>query len=180
MNRQEIQKDLQKNMPSLEIKQNEDMKKHTSFKVGGKADIWIKIKTIEELKYILQYIKEYQIPLTILGNGSNVLVKDNGIRGITIGLDFKEIKIEEKKDKVNVLVGAGVKLGMLAVILQKKGISGFEFASRNSWNHRRSHSYECRGLWKRNERNCTRGNLHKRRRNNKDTTKGRNEFFLSP
>ena len=160
MENQEITKHLQEKMPSLEIKQNEDMSKHTSFKVGGKADIWIKIKTLEELTYILQYTKENNIPLTILGNGSNVIVKDKGIRGITIALDFKQIEIEEKKEKVIVTVGAGVKLGMLAAMLQKKEIAGFEFASRNSRNHWRSDSYECRSLWKRNERNCTRSSFN--------------------
>lgn len=160
MNVQEIAKDLQEKMPNLEIKQNEDMTKHTSFKVGGKADIWIKIKTIEELRYILQYTKENKVPLTILGNGSNVIVKDKGIRGITIVLDLKEIEIEEKDETVNITVGAGVKLGMLAGILQKRGIAGFEFATRNSRNHRRSSSYECRCLWERNERNCTRSNFN--------------------
>lgn len=156
----EIAKHLQEKMPSLEIKQNEDMTKHTSFKVGGKADIWIKVKTLEELTYILQYTKENEIPLTILGNGSNVIVKDKGIRGITIILDFKEIEIQEKEEKVGITVGAGVKLGMLAGILQKRGIAGLEFASRNSRNHWWSDSHECRSLRKRNERNCTRSNLY--------------------
>lgn len=161
MESKEIAKHLQEKMPSLEIKQNEDMAKHTSFKVGGKADIWIKIKTLEELTYILQYTKENKIPLTILGNGSNVIIKDKGIRGITIVLDFKEIEIEEEQEKVVITVGAGVKLGMLAGILQKKEITGFEFASRNSRNHRRSYPHERRSLWKRNERNCTRSNFYR-------------------
>jgi len=158
--KKEIAKHLQEKMPSLEIKQDEDMTKHTSFKVGGKADIWIKIKTLEELTYLLQYTKQNNIPLTILGNGSNVIVKDKGIRGITIILELKEIEIKEEDGKVAITVGAGVKLGMLAGILQKKAITGFEFASRNSRNNRRSYSYECRCLWKRNERNCTRSYIY--------------------
>lgn len=129
MNIQEIYEELQKNMKESIIKKEENMSKHTSFKVGGNADIFIKIKTIDELKYILQYTKKNNIPLTVIGNGSNILVKDNGIRGITICLDFTEVEIQEKEDKVFVTVGAGVKLAMLAVILQKKGIAGFEFAS---------------------------------------------------
>lgn len=157
---QEIAQQLQENMPSLVIKQNETMVNHTSFKVGGKADIWIKIKTMEELTYIVQYTKENHIPLTILGNGSNVLIKDKGIRGITISIDFQEIEIQEKENSIIISLGAGVKLGALAVQLQKKGIAGFEFASRDSRNHRRSHSYECRCLWKRNERDCTRSYLY--------------------
>jgi len=159
--KKEIAKHLQEKMPSLEIKQDEDMTKHTSFKVGGKADIWIKIKTLEELTYLLQYTKQNNIPLTILGNGSNVIVKEKGIRGITIVLDFKEIEVEEKEEKVVITVGAGVKLGMLAVMLQKKEIAGFEFASRNSRNNRRSNPHECRSLWKRNERNCRRSHFYR-------------------
>jgi len=132
---QEVYEELQKIKPTLEMKKDELMSKYTSFKVGGKADILIKVKSLEELEFILKYVKENDIPLTIIGNGSNLLVKDNGIRGITIKLDFNEIEIEENKDEIIVSVGAGVKLGMLSSILQKKEITGFEFASRNSRNY---------------------------------------------
>ncbi len=121
---------LANHMPTLEIKQNEPMNKHTSFKVGGNADIFIKIKSVEELKYILNYSKENKIPLTVLGNGSNVLVKDKGIRGITIvlsGLD--NIQITEDKNDVICTLGAGVKLGMFSAMCLKNEITGFEFAS---------------------------------------------------
>lgn len=138
MNIQEVYENLQKKFPNMEIKKDEIMANHTSFKVGGKADILIKVKDVEELKYILKYSEENQIPLTIIGNGSNLLVKDEGIRGITLQLDFKEIEIEENDNEIIVSVGAGVKLGMLAMMLQKKSIAGFEFASRNSRNYRRS------------------------------------------
>ena len=160
MNVQKVYEDLQKKLPSLIIKKDEIMAKYTSFKVGGKADILIKVKTIEELQYIIKYSKENQIQITIIGNGSNVLVKDKGIRGITIILDFNEFNIQEEADNVIVTVGAGVKLGMLAAILQKKEISGFEFASRYSRNYRRCYSYECRSLWKRNERNSKRDYIY--------------------
>ena len=153
MNMQNVYEDLSKNIPSLAIKQNEDMSKHTTFKVGGKADIWIKVKTIDELKLVLKYAKENNIPFYIVGNGSNLLVKDKGIRGIVIKLDFNEIDIQEKEDKVILNIGAGVKLGMLASILQKKGIAGFEFASRNSRYYGWSDIYECRCLWEGNEGN---------------------------
>lgn len=124
MNIQEIYEELHKNMPNLQIKTKEDMSKHTSFKVGGVADIFIKIKELEELKYILKYTKEKQIPLTVIGNGSNVLIKDKGIRGITITLDFSKIEIEEQEKTAIITVGSGVKLGMLAGILQKKELLG--------------------------------------------------------
>lgn len=129
MDIKKIYEELLENMPDLNIKQNEEMSKHTSFKVGGKADIWIKVKTIEELKYIIEYTKNNKVPLTIIGNGTNILVKDNGIRGITIMLDFTNIEIQENGEYVNIIVDSGVKLGMLAVLLQKEEIEGFEFAS---------------------------------------------------
>lgn len=126
----EIYEKLENRMKNSKIKTNEDMSKHTSFKVGGKADIFIKINDIQDLKYILDFTKKNNIPLTVIGNGSNVLVKDNGIRGITIYLNFDDIQIDEEQNgEVIVTVGSGVKLAMLAVILQKKGIAGFEFAS---------------------------------------------------
>lgn len=112
------------------IKMDEPMNLHTSFKIGGNADIFIKVSNIEELKLILKLVKENNINLTVIGNGSNILVKDNGIRGIVLKLDFKDISIKKtNENKVNVCVGAGVSLGMLAQKLLKECISGFEFAS---------------------------------------------------
>ena len=66
------------------IKYNEEMKKYTTFKIGGPAECLIKIEHIEDLKEILNFARENELPLTILGNGSNVLVSDNGIKGITL------------------------------------------------------------------------------------------------
>ena len=112
------------------IKIDEPMSKHTTFKIGGNADIFIKISKIEEVKLILEFTRKNNIGLTIIGNGSNILVKDKGIRGVVIKLDFKQIEIEKiDNKKAKVLVGAGVTLGMLAQTLLKENISGFEFAS---------------------------------------------------
>lgn len=55
---------------------NEPMSKHTTFKVGGPADVFIKVNTLEELKYVINKCKEKNINLTVIGNGSNLLVKD--------------------------------------------------------------------------------------------------------
>ena len=55
---------------------NEPMSKHTTFRIGGPADIFLKVETLEEIKNIIKLCKEKKIPLTIIGNGSNVLVKD--------------------------------------------------------------------------------------------------------
>lgn len=110
------------------VKIDEPMKKHTNFKIGGDADVFVIAKNIEEIKYIIKFSKENNIPLTILGNGSNVLVSDKGIRGIVLQIGLKEIKVE-KQGNALVEVEAGVMLGALAQILLKQSISGFEFAA---------------------------------------------------
>ena len=72
MEAQEIVKDLHKKLPELMIKEKEDMKKHTSFKIGGPADVFIRVKTQQELENVIKYGKEKEIPITIIGNGSNL------------------------------------------------------------------------------------------------------------
>lgn len=116
-------------IPSDQIYMNEPMSKHTSFKVGGNADIFVKIKNIDELKHVIKVAKKTNKHITIIGNGSNVLVKDKGIRGIVVNIDFENINIQEKDDDVFVTVGAGVSLALLSQELLKKGITGLEFAS---------------------------------------------------
>ena len=91
-------------------------------------------------------------------NANSVVLKLDKVRHFIFVDDRRSFA--EKEDKAIIEVGAGVKLGMLASILQKKEIAGFEFASRNSWNYRRSNSYECRSLWKRNERNSNRSYMY--------------------
>ena len=105
---------------------NEPMSKHTSFKIGGPADIFVKPKNVDELKNIIKIAKQNSIEITVIGNGSNLLVKDGGIRGIVIKPDFKEI---EFLDNNKVKVGAGVLLSKVANESYKKGLSGLEFAS---------------------------------------------------
>lgn len=109
---------------------NEPMSKHTSFKIGGNADIFIKAKTEEDIKQILKYSEGNNIPLTIVGNGSDLLIKDGGIRGIVVKVDIDIFKIEKINDEDYIVtVGAGVKNGYVAQKLLIDEIEGFEFAS---------------------------------------------------
>lgn len=105
---------------------DEPMAKHTSFKIGGPADLFIKVDNIEELKETLDLSKQNQIPLTIIGNGSNLLVTDKGIRGITAKLNLKDIEIKNENNKQIIKVDAGVPVGLLAQKLLKEEIAGFE------------------------------------------------------
>lgn len=105
---------------------DEPMKKHTSFKIGGKADLFLKVNTIEELKASIMYAKEKNIPIFFLGNGSNLLVTDKGIRGLVVKINIDNIEIEKKEDSAEVIVGAGYKMMQLAQMLLKNELTGFE------------------------------------------------------
>ena len=130
MNTDEICELLSKEIPKMELLKNESMKKHTSFKIGGNAEIFAKAKSVSEIKKVLEICKINNIPLNIIGNGSNLLVKDEGIKGIVLKICIDNIDIEQTdKTSVIVTVGSGVLLGKLAQVLLKESITGFEFAS---------------------------------------------------
>ena len=126
---EEIYNDMLKFLDENHIFLNEPMCKHTTFKIGGPADIFVKPKNIEELKSIIQIAKQSNTQVTVIGNGSNLLVKDGGIRGIVIKPDFREIEfLDDNKVKVE----SGVLLSKIANEAYKKGLSGLEFAARNT------------------------------------------------
>lgn len=106
---------------------NEPMSKHTSFKIGGPAECLIKIQTAQELKSILEFAKEKDIPLTIIGNGSNILVSDEGIKGIVLKIEISTFELNSQTAQLK--VGSGVKLGFIAQKCLKQELAGFEFAS---------------------------------------------------
>lgn len=105
---------------------NEPMKKHSTFKIGGPAECLIKVENKEELKEILNVVNKNNIPLTILGNGSNILVSDKGIPGITIIIKIEGLKISEENENIKIAVGAGEKIAKIGRIFLQKEITGFE------------------------------------------------------
>ena len=127
LDNKEILNNLEKIISKEKIKQNEPMKEHTSLKIGGPAEFFVKVNSVEELKKILQFSKINKIPLTVVGNGSNLLVVDKGIKGIVIKTELKQIQIEKiNEETVEVTVDDGVQLGFLAQKLLKEEITGFE------------------------------------------------------
>lgn len=78
------------------LMQNEPMKNHTSFRIGGPADILVEPDDLESLKNVLRFAHDRSIPLSYIGNGSNLLVKDSGIRGIVVkvanGFDWMTVE----------------------------------------------------------------------------------------
>lgn len=113
-------------IPKSKILYQEPMKKHTTFKIGGPAESLIKIDNLEELKEVLEVANQNDIPITIMGNGSNLLVLDQGIPGITLMIKLEKIEIQVEDEKIQITVGAGEKLGKLAQICLQNEITGLE------------------------------------------------------
>lgn len=129
MSIEKVYKELTNILQNSKIYKNEPMCKHTSFKIGGNVDILVKANSEEDIKRVLDFSNEEHIPIYVMGNGSNILVKDNGIRGIVLMICMDTYKIDKQDKKAFVTVAAGVKLAFLAQELLKEGITGFEFAS---------------------------------------------------
>ena len=104
----------------------EPMSRHTTFRTGGPADILVTPKA-EQIGEILSLCKKEQIPWTVIGNGSNLLVGDGGIRGVVleIGKQMSEISIEGTK----ITAGAGAMLSAIASKAAAQELTGLEFAS---------------------------------------------------
>lgn len=109
------------------VKINEPMYKHTTWHIGGNADIFVDPSDKEDLRRAVEFARLNAIPLTVIGNGSNLLVKDGGIRGVVIkvGRGLAEIKV----DHTIIQAGAGAMLPELAAAARKNGVGGFEFAA---------------------------------------------------
>lgn len=105
---------------------NEPMSKHTSFKVGGNVDIFLKVNSFDKLQKIIEISKTNNLPITVVGNGSNLLVSDKGIRGVVI--KYIADNCEYLSSDI-IEVEAGAINGAIAYGLLNKELSGFEFAS---------------------------------------------------
>ena len=126
LEKQKVLSDIIEFIPKENIKLDEPMSKHTSFKTGGNAEFYILVDNENQIKSLLDYSKQNNIDLYIIGNGSNLLVSDKGIKGIVAKISFEGLSITENEDNIIVEAGAGVKVMVLAQILKKKGITGFE------------------------------------------------------
>lgn len=128
MEKERIMLQLQNIIPQENILEDEPMKKHTSFKIGGNAEFFVKVETLEQLQKILEFTQENNIQLTIVGNGSNLLVKDSGIRGIVAKISIQGINIDinTTDGEAEITVKSGTPIGFLAQKLYQEEITGFE------------------------------------------------------
>ena len=110
---------------NVEFLENENMSLHTTFKIGGAADVFIRVKSTEELENTLKLAKEYSVPYFILGKGSNLLVSDLGIEGAVISTKLLEnIKVEGTR----IVCQSGAHLSRLCTEALNSGLTGLEFA----------------------------------------------------
>lgn len=124
--KQDIKKELSVILPKEDIYIDEPMSKHTTFKIGGNADVFVKVRNEEQILKIVKFCNENNIPMNIVGNGSNLLVRDNGIRGIVAKMCMDSYHFI---DECTVNVEAGMLNAKLARILMENELTGFEFAS---------------------------------------------------
>ncbi|GAB6422263.1 UDP-N-acetylmuramate dehydrogenase [Bacillus luti] len=112
-------------------RKDEKLSLHTTWKIGGCADYFVEVSNVEGLKEIIKEAVEKDIPYFILGNGSNLLVRDGGIEGLVICLvgELATWGIEKENDsEVYIRIGAGYLLVRFAMEMAKRGYSGLEFA----------------------------------------------------
>lgn len=126
MNKEFLQ-NLREQIKAGTVTEQEPMNKHTSFAIGGPADVFVQPATREEIRSAVYCAKEAGIPFFVMGNGSNLLVSDEGFRGmiIQIGKNFQAISV---KDTV-IEVQAGALLSRTARAAWNAGLTGFEFAA---------------------------------------------------
>ncbi len=109
------------------VRFNEPMEKHTTLKVGGPADILVLPETVQDVIDTMEFAKKYDVPVTVIGNGSKLLVLDGGIRGLVIklGSKFSNVAI----DGEYITAESGLSMPRLAILAKDNELAGLEFAA---------------------------------------------------
>ncbi len=108
------------------VKENEPMKNHTTFRIGGNADFAVFPENAQQIYALLNLAKDKDIPITVIGNGSNILVGDKGIRGMVILLkNMNKISVSDTE----IAAQSGALLSKIANVAFENSLTGFEFAS---------------------------------------------------
>lgn len=126
-NRQQLEQALEKLLTADQIKKEEPLSRHTTFRVGGPAE-YLVTPELSQLPDVVALCRQYEAPLTIIGNGSNLLISDKGLRGVVleVGKAASGIRMVDGEDLV---VRAGTLLSETANFAAKNGLSGMEFAA---------------------------------------------------
>lgn len=118
---------LENCIPKSCILMQEPLSKHTTFRIGGPADFFIEPESVEQLTAARSILQEAGIPCFLLGNGSNLLVSDEGYRGaiLRVGPNMSTIRVEGNR----LITGAGALMSQVAKVAWEYGLTGLEFAS---------------------------------------------------
>ena len=117
------------------VRTGELMKTHTTFRIGGAADYYVTPQAEKQIADVIAFLKKSDIKYIVIGNGSNILVSDEGFRGVVVELgdgfsDYEFLQdSHDNSDEVLVKASAGMKLTRLGNQLAANGIAGFEFAT---------------------------------------------------
>lgn len=106
------------------VRVNEPMSRHTTFRVGGPADYFVEVESVSQLSSVIRYAISRNLPCMTLGSGSNLLVRDGGLRGIVLSLagEFKNIQLT----RLGARAGSGARLSLLVKKCAEAGLSGME------------------------------------------------------
>ena len=121
-----LQTALLETLPSTRVREEEYLRHHTTFKIGGPADLFVEPTTMAELSFALRTIHEFDVTVTIIGCGSNILVKDGGIRGAVVSVRHMT-QIMDCNDNV-LCIGSGYMLKDASEFAWENGLTGLEFA----------------------------------------------------
>ncbi|HIU25578.1 MAG TPA: UDP-N-acetylmuramate dehydrogenase [Candidatus Copromorpha excrementigallinarum] len=127
MNTEAIKERLKREVKGIKLEEKAPMKRYTSFRAGGEAELMAMPDGVHDLKRLLVILEEEKCPFFILGNGSNVLVRDGGYRGVIVKIGESFASIEGREDRL--VCGCGALLSAAAREAAERGLSGLEFAS---------------------------------------------------
>ncbi|MBM7581556.1 UDP-N-acetylmuramate dehydrogenase [Caldicoprobacter guelmensis] len=127
MNIHEVYRELSRVIPGEQLLKDESMKNHTSFKIGGPADLMVLPSEVEHIRHTLKACQKWGVPFIVMGNGSNLLVRDKGIRGVVIKIagTFNGIWVEGCRIRAQ----SGALLSVLSKKALQAELRGLEFAS---------------------------------------------------
>lgn len=121
-----LQTALLETLPSTRVREEEYLRHHTTFKIGGPADLFVEPTTMAELSFALRTIHEFDVPVTIIGCGSNILVKDGGIRGAVVSVRHMTQIMDCNNNTL--CIGSGYMLQDASEFAWENGLTGLEFA----------------------------------------------------
>lgn len=122
-----LAKELKERFPELELRENEPMSRHTTFRIGGRASVFCRPGTVEETAALCEFLQKRDVRPFVMGRGSNLLFSDEPLKGVI--LQFAEnFSGVDRTGETTLYARSGVTLARLAGYAQQLGLSGMEFA----------------------------------------------------